>query len=546
MSTFQSIDPISSAYAYPLLVRQLLRSSLDNCPDQQIVYRDLARFTYTQFGERISRLANALDGLGVEMGDTVAVMDWDSHRYLETYFAVPMMGAVLMTVNVRLSPDQVAYTINHSDASVIIVHRDFLPLLSKIRDRLDGVKQFILLQDSPESSLPDGYFLEYEALLGASGTSFGFPDFDENTRATTFYTTGTTGLPKGVFFSHRQLVLHTLSTAVAFTSAADQGRIHRDDVYMPMTPMFHVHAWGVPYVATLLGMKQVYPGRYSPEIFVDLIEREGVTFSHGVPTLLDMVLGHACARTANFSGWKVIIGGAALPKALAEAALARGIDVFAGYGMSETCPFLTLSQVKSASLGTGAQELELRTRTGLPVPLVELRVVDDGMREVPHDGIAMGEVVVRAPWLTHGYLRDEPASKELWSGGYLHTKDIGVLYPDGYLKIKDRLKDVIKTGGEWVSSLMIEDFICQHPSVREAAVVAVKDVLWGERPLALVALQEGLRADESEIKLHLLSYVESGMLSKMCIPDRVLFVDSIERTSVGKIDKKLLRQKYDG
>ncbi|WP_031358237.1 fatty acid--CoA ligase [Caballeronia sordidicola] len=546
MSTSQSIDPITSAYAYPLLVRQLLRSSLASCPDQQIVYRDLARFTYSQFDERISRLANALHHLGVAMGDTVVVMDWDSHRYLEMYFAVPMMGAVMMTANVRLSPDQIAYTIQHSGASVVIVHRDFLPILNKIRDQLNTVKQFILLQDSPEPSLPDSFSLEYEALLEASGTSFEFPNFDENSRATTFYTTGTTGLPKGVFFSHRQLVLHTLSVAVAFTSAAQQGRIHRDDVYMPMTPMFHVHAWGVPYVATLLGMKQVYPGRYSPEIFIDLIEREGVTFSHGVPTLLDMVLGHPRARTADFSRWKVIIGGAALPKALAEAALSRGIDVFAGYGMSETCPFLTLSQVKSASLGAGSQELELRTRTGLPIPLVELRVVDEGMQEVAHDGITMGEVVVRAPWLTQGYLHEPSASEELWSGGYLHTRDIGVLYPDGYLRIKDRLKDVIKTGGEWVSSLMIEDLICRHPSVREAAVVGVKDSLWGERPLALVVLREGLSADESLIKSHLLSYVVNGTLSKMGIPDRVLLVDSIERTSVGKINKKLLRQKYGG
>ena len=262
MSTSQSIDPITSAYAYPLRVKQLLRSSLASCPDQQIVYRDLARFTYSQFDERISRLANALHRLGVAMGDTIAVMDWDSHHYLETYFAVPMMGAVMMTVNVRLSPDQIGYTIQHSGASVVVVHSDFLPVLNKIRDRLDTVKQFILLQDSPESSLPDSFFMEYEVLLEASGTSFDFPDFDENSRATTFYTTGIAGLPKGVFFSHRQLVLHTLSVAVAFTSAGQHGRIHRDDVYMPMTPMFHVHAWGAPYVATLLGMKQVYPGSY--------------------------------------------------------------------------------------------------------------------------------------------------------------------------------------------------------------------------------------------------------------------------------------------
>ena len=328
----------STAYAYPLLIKQLLLTPLAQAQDEEIVYRDQFRMTYATLRERIARLANGLSQLGVQHGSTVGVMDWDSHRYLECYFAVPMMGAILQTVNVRLSPAEIAYTINHAGAEVLLVHTDFLPVVESIKDKLETVRTFIWI-DEPGSeasahSIP--FSAEYEAMLAANSTSYTFPDFDENTRATTFYTTGTTGLPKGVYFTHRQLVLHTLTLMAALASPVSGQRFHRGDVYMPLTPMFHVHAWGMPYIATVLGVKQVYPGRYLPDRIARLVREEGVTFSHCVGTILHMLLACEEGKATDMSRWKIIIGGGALPQGLAKAAVDRGIDVFVGYGMSET------------------------------------------------------------------------------------------------------------------------------------------------------------------------------------------------------------------
>ena len=536
-----------SAYAYPLLIKQLLHTPLAVCPEQEIVYSDVRRHNYWTLRHRIGQLASALAASGLEAGETVAVMDWDSHRYLEAYFAVPMMGSVLMTVNVRLSPEQILYTLNHSRARALLINREFLPVLQAIAGQLQTVDIYVLLDDAePPLELPTGFVGEYEALLAAASPDHVFPDFDENTRATTFYTTGTTGLPKGVSFSHRQLVLHTLAATAALGSAAQQGRLHRDDVYMPITPMFHVHAWGLPYVATMLGLKQVYPGRYTPDGLLGLIEREKVTFSHCVPTIMHMLLSSPAAQSMDLSGWKVIIGGSALPKGLAEAALARGIDIFAGYGMSETCPIMTIAQVKTSMLGDKAGALEMRTRAGLPIPLVDLRTVDVHLRDTPHDGKASGEVVARAPWLTQGYYRNPQASEALWEGGYLHTNDIGVIDSEGYLRITDRIKDVIKTGGEWVSSLALEDLLSRHPAVSEAAVIGVPDTKWGERPMALIVLKPAHAGQVgiADIQRHMKGFADTGAIPKYAVAERVLFVDAIAKTSVGKLNKKLLRETY--
>ncbi len=531
-----------NAYGYPLLIKQLLHTPKVIAPQQEIVYADRVRLTYSELFDRIGQLGNALRALGVEAGQTVAVMDWDSHRYLECFFGVPMLGAVLQTVNIRLAPEQIAYTLNHAQADVLLVNTDFLPVLAQIRHELSTVKTFVLLSDDPVA-LPEGFAGEYEALRAAQGSACDFPDFDENTRATTFYTTGTTGLPKGVYFSHRQLVLHTLGIMSALALAPGQGRVHRGDVYMPITPMFHVHAWGIPYVATLIGLKQVYPGRYHPETLLQLLDREKVTFSHCVPTILHMLLMTKASEDIDLSKWKVIIGGSALTSGLAMAARQRGIDVFTGYGMSETCPLLTLSQVDEADMGT-LREIPTRVKTGRPVPLVELRTVDPELKDVPRDGRATGEVVVRAPWLTQGYLHNPKASEELWDGGYLHTQDIGHIDPRGYLQVTDRIKDVIKTGGEWVSSLEVEEIIARHPAVSEVAVVGVPDPKWSERPLALVVLKPGAECTEAAIVAHVMASVDEGFLSKYGVPDRVLFVEQLARTSVGKLNKRALREQY--
>ena len=405
-------------------------------------------------------------------------------------------------------------------------------------------------RDSRESRspIPDPRSPEYEELLAASSADYDFSDFDENTRATTFYTTGTTGSPKGVYYSHRQIVLHTLGTLLAFSTPGSGQRFHRDDVYMPLTPMFHVHAWGFPYMATLMGVKQVYPGRYVPEVLLRLIQEEGVTFSHCVPAILHMMLNSPASREVDLSHWKIVVGGSALPKGLARAALDRGIDLFSGYGMSETCPILTLAQLKPYMLDRDADaQVEIRTKTGLPIPLVDLRIVDDQMNDVPHNGRATGEVVVRAPWLTQGYVKDAEGSERLWRGGYLHTGDIGHIDPEGYLQITDRIKDIIKSGGEWISSLEIEDLISQVSGVNEVAVIGVKDEKWGERPLAIVVLRPGFtsQAVENEIETYLKACAAKGLISSWAVPDRVVFVEAIAKTSVGKIDKRALRQQHD-
>jgi fatty-acyl-CoA synthase len=547
-TTVNLIEHTPSAYEYPLLIKHLLHTPLAHAAHQEIVYRDLQRFDYRTLQRRIGQLASGLASLGVRPGDTVAMMDWDSHRYLECFFGVPMMGAVLHTVNIRLSPEQILYTINHAEDDVILVNTEFLPVLEEIKDRIQPVKKLVLLTDGgdrPTTSLPIA--AEYEELLDSSSAEHAFGDFDENTRATTFYTTGTTGLPKGVYFSHRQLVLHTLATMAALGTPAMGQRLHRADVYMPITPMFHVHAWGVPYIATVMGIKQVYPGRYTPDGLLGMIQREKVTISHCVPTLLHMLLNSQASQNVDLKGWKVMIGGSALPKGLARAALERGIDIFGGYGMSETCPVLTIAQLTPAMLdGDTDGQVDVRVKAGRPIPLVDLRIVDDEMHDVPHDGQASGEVVVRAPWLTQGYLKDGANSEQLWRGGYLHTSDIGTIDPQGYLLITDRIKDVIKSGGEWISSLEIEDILSQYPGVSEVAVIGVPDEKWGERPVALIVARpsDAGKITEDAIKAYVASYADKGVISKWAVPSRVRFIDMLDKTSVGKLDKKLMRQKY--
>ena len=540
-----AIPRASSAYDGPLLLKHLLTRLDVQHRDQEIVYAHHCRFTYRMLRERIARAANLLDSLGIGAGATVAVFDWDSHRYLELLFTIPMLGAVLHTVNIRLSPEQILYTMNHATDKVVLINRDFLPLVETLANQIQTVNTWVLLtDDSSDVESPVPLVGEYETLLEAVEDNRSFLDFDENTRATTFYTTGTTGNPKGVCFSHRQLVIHTLGLATALASPASQGCFHNNDVYMPITPMFHVHAWGMPYIATLLGVKQVYPGRYDPASLISLMKTEGVTFSHCVPTILNMVLNAPEAENADFSNWKVIIGGSAMPPALARQALKLGIDVFSGYGMSETCPVLTLAQLRVEDFELAPErQIVYRCKAGRAVPMVELRVVDSGMNDVPADGQTTGEVVVRSPWLTQGYLDDRERSDELWRGGYLHTGDLGYLDESGYLKITDRVADVIKSGGEWISSLLLEDIATGHSQVSEAAAIGVPDKKWGERPLLLVVPRD-TELDVTTVRQMFSQAVDEGLISRWAVPEMIEIVDVIPKTSVGKIDKKLLRGQY--
>ena len=533
--------PFDSPAYFPLLIKSLLRTPLQNAPDTEIVSDGLMRYSYRDFEGRLKRLAHALSSHGVGQGDVVAVMDWDTHRYFECFFAVPMMGAVLHTVNIRLAPAQIAYTIDHAEDDVILVHADFLPLMEEVMPLVKRDVRLILLRDDPAQS-PDSTFdfiTSYDAMMAAPADDFVFPDFDERMRATTFYTTGTTGEPKAVGYSHRQLVLHTMGLLAGLGPIETSNRLHAGDVYMPITPMFHVHAWGFPYAATLLGIKQVYAGRYTPANLLRLIAEEGATFSHCVPTILQMLLSAPEAADTDLSKLKMLIGGSALPRGLAEAALARGINVYTGYGMSETCPVLTVSVLDPEDEAA----VEPRLKTGNPIPMVDLQTVGAGMVEMPRDGVTTGEVVARAPWLNAAYLKNPDATSALWEGDYLHTGDVGHIDEAGTLMITDRMKDVIKSGGEWVSSLELESLASAVDGVAEVAAIGIPDEKWGERPLLLIVARDG--ADEGAIRDGIAAAaqaaVAAGDLSKWAVPDQFRFVTEIAKTSVGKIDKKRLR-----
>ncbi|WP_298169059.1 long-chain-fatty-acid--CoA ligase [Novosphingobium sp.] len=532
------------AYHAPLTIRHLMNTALITSADREIVYRDKHTYSYRIFAERIGRLASSLSQLGCEQGMTVAVLDWDSHRYLEAYFAIPMMGAVLQTVNIRMPTPQVAYTLQHARAEILLVHFDFFPIVEEILPSLTDVKAVVAIMDGEVGPLPPFAIGEYEVLSAAASPDFPFEDFDENAIATTFYTTGTTGAPKGVCFSHRQIVLHTLATTGPFGGGDQVDSIGVGDIYMPLTPMFHVHAWGLPYIATMLGLKQVYPGRYDPDLLCALRREHHVTYSHCVPTVLQMVLQAAEANGTDLEGWKITIGGSALSRTLCADARRHGIKIHAGYGMSETAPTVCITHLRGDEGGDEGQIVDTLIASGVPIPLVQARIVDESMNALPQDGATRGELVLRAPWLTPCYTGDTSASDALWRGGWLHTQDIATIDKQGYIRIRDRLKDVIKTGGEWIDSIHLEDLLALAEGVAQVAVIAVADAKWGERPLAVIVPKPQAQPDIETLNAPVAAAIAAGLITRYARLDRFELVNELPRTSVGKIDKKALRARY--
>jgi len=531
---------------YQLTIGALLKQTEYRRSTGEVVYGN-TRYTWSQLLGRVNALAAGLEGLGVKKGSKVAVVDLDTNRYLEAYFAVPMMGAILHTVNIRLPPDQIAYTIAHAEDDVVLIADQFLPMAAKMASQLRSVKAVITMSDSgvaPSTTFPNTKF--YDDLVRKQ-SRYDFPSFSEDTQATLFYTSGTTGLPKGVSFTHRQIVLHTMGIAAGLGESAI--KLNSADVLMPLVPLFHVHGWGLPYLAGMWGMKTVLAGRYDAKNILTLVQREGVTFSDMVPTVLNMVINHpeVSEYREALSKWRVIIGGAALPKGIALAAMRLGIKVMTGYGLSETAPVLTLGTPTDELRGLPEDELldKALLKTGVPVPLVEVRVVDQNMKDVPRDDKTLGEIIVRSPWTTPGYYKEPEKSAELWRGGWLHTGDLATIDERGYLLIRDRLKDVVKSGGEWISTLLLEDLLMHHESVLEAAVIGAKDEKWGERPLAIVCLKQGKTATEDELKAHLGRYVDEGKIAKFWLPEKIITSgEPLPKTSTGKLDKKPLREKY--
>lgn len=536
------LAPAPGAYNFQLLIKNILAYSLVLEPEREIVYSDKCRYNYYTLNQRVRQLANVLQQLGATGGVPVGVIDYDCHRYLECYFAIPMTGNVLHTINWRLSPAQILYTIRHAKDEVLIVNEDFLPLIEQMKADMPAVKHIIVTTDS--SAAARDTYPHYEPLLAAASHDYEFPDFDEDAVATMFYTTGTTGDPKGVYYTHRQLVLHTfhLAATFGFTGGAT-GRMSSDDVYMPLTSMFHVHAWGFPYLATMYSLKQVYTGRFDAMAVLKLIQNESPTISHCVPTILQMLLDKEMEYPVDFTGWKIISGGAAMPVALAKRALEKGIDLKASYGMSETCPVICGGYIPLKYKNNDIDwQAKARSRTGTWPLFTDMRIVDADGKDVPKDDETQGEIILRAPWLTQGYLYDDERGAQLWTGGYLHTGDVATINERNSIRIADRIKDVIKSGGEWISSIALESYVGQHPHVAEVAVVGVPDMQWGERPYALIVPVKDKMLTIEMMQQHLQQFIDKGELSKWAMPDHFEWTAVIPKTSVGKIDKKKIRQ----
>jgi fatty-acyl-CoA synthase len=522
---------------FPLLMKFIFERSAKLFSKQEIIDQDF-RYTYHAAYERMCRLANAIEGLGVGLEDKVAVLAWNTHRYFELYWTVPCMGAVLHPVNVRLSPDQIVQIMNHAEDKVVFLDNDFIPLIEDIINRLKTVKAYVIMTDktgNQETKLEPVH--EFEELLKKAASKFEWPEFDENTPATLGYTTGTTDEPKGACFTHRMLFLHTLITTLPEAFA-----ITRYDTILHIVPMFHVHSWGIPYDSTLVGARQVFPGRFDIKKIMKLIQMENVTIIAAVPTVYAMMLAHPEAYKFNFSSLKYAYsGGAPLSTGLIKAFREKfGLPLISGYGLTETCPVLTESHLKSHMQDWSTERKdEVYSKTGLFLPGLDLRVINEKGEEVPHDNKSIGEIVVRGPYIAPFYYKDPERSAKSWDKkGYFHTDDAAVIDEENYITIVDRSKDTIKSGGEIIPSVLTDTIIEKHPAVACCATVAMPHKKWGERPLSYIVLKQEYigKVTEKEIRM----FCEDKML-KWQIPDAVRFLEKMPMTSTGKKDKKLLR-----
>ena len=542
-------------YDYQLILKHILEHTARMHPEGQIVYRDLFRGNYAKLYERCQRLSNALKDLGIRQGSKVICFEWNTHRFLEIYFAVPCMGAMLHMGNPLLTPDQIVFLVNRVEDDIVIFNKDFTPLIESVRDRLSTVKHYIVLAD--DEKLPDTPIRptsEYEELMRSSSPHFDYPDLNEHTVASLSNTTGTTGDPKVAFFTHRQHIMHTLVWAHMLQGfSGERGLDPRRDVTIQLVPMFHAHGWGQPYMATFLGSKQLYPGRFDPEIFLELLKNEKNPGQGGymccVATMLNMIISHPEIEQYKeyLKGLIYEGGGMRLNTILARRAKELGMDVCSGWGMTEVYTKVGLQYLKPHMFEwPETKKIEFLSGTGIAPPFVHQRVVDDRGKDVAKDGKTVGEIVLRAPWLTMGYYKDPEKSKDLWRDGWMHTGDMATIDEEESVLIIDRSKDVIKSGGEWISSLTLENLINMHPKVQEVAVFGAQSEKWGERPAALIVPKAEFRDEitEKELKDHMAQYVGEGKILKWWIPDKFVFVDQIPRTSVGKFDKKVMRSSY--
>ena len=525
---------------YPLTLQNFLERSRKFFAKKEIVSREddgsLFRYNYSEFYKRVCQLANALNELGINEGDRIGTFAWNTHRHLELYFAPPCMGAVYHTVNIRLFPDQIAYIINHANDKVLFVDGTLVPLIEKIKDKLN-VENFVIMGKNYETKL-EAY--DYEELISGQPKTYDWPEIDEWQTAGTAYTSGTTGLPKGVEYTHRGLVLHSIVAALP-----DAMNLSEKSNVLHIVPMFHANAWSVPFAATMVGAKQVFPGpNPTPQVLVELIQNEKIDFTAGVPTIWLMVYQFLKENPDyDISSLKEIIsGGSAPPVALIKAFKDDfGIEIIHAYGLTETTPLVTVNRPKSYMELSEEEYYELKTKQGLLAPLLEMKVVRDDGSEVEWNGKDMGELLVKGPWIAKEYYKDEEKTKEKFENGWFRTEDIVVVDEEGYIKIVDRAKDVIKSGGEWISSVDLENALMAHPAVAEATVIGIEHPKWQERPLAIVVLTPEYKGKVT--KEELIEFLKPKF-AKWWLPDDIVFVDEIPKTSVGKFDKKVLRDEF--
>jgi fatty-acyl-CoA synthase len=527
---------------FPLTLQHFLVRAERLFPRTEIVTRladgSIHRQTYGDFARRARRLASALDKLGVRPGDRVATLSWNHYRHLEAYFAAPCMGATLHTLNLRLHPDEIGYIARHAEDKVVVVDASLYPLFAKFREQVPSIRHVIVVPDGDAPAGIEGA-LDYEAFLATGDSAYEFPEVAEGDEAALCYTSGTTGNPKGVLYSHRSMTLHTLAIGMV-----DSLGVGQRDTVLPVVPMFHANAWGLPFACVMTGAKLVFPGpKLDAASLVDLITREKVTLAAGVPTIwlgILALLDAAPGKHDLSSIRTMLVGGAAAPPAMIDGFRARhGVDVTHAWGMTEMSPLGTVARVKHALAGgDAAQILALKSSQGYESVLVETRHTSDDGAILPWDGETMGELEVRGPWVAASYVGDE--GKDRWTAdGWFKTGDVVTIDAEGYVRICDRSKDVIKSGGEWISSVALENALMAHPAVLEAAVFAGKHPKWDERPIAAVVFKDGRSATKEELTAHL-----APSVAKLWLPDEYVFVAQIPRTSTGKFLKTKLRAEY--
>uniref|UniRef100_A0A7C3DH88 Fatty-acid--CoA ligase n=1 Tax=Meiothermus ruber TaxID=277 RepID=A0A7C3DH88_MEIRU len=527
----------STMMDFPLTLPHLLERAGKLFPKEEIVTRlpdkSLHRYTFGDFYQRSRRLASALQKAGLRKGDRVATLSWNTYAHLEAYFGVPVAGGVLHPLNLRLHPSDIAYIINHAQDRFLIVDDVLLKLYEAVREQVNLEKVIVVpLSGQP---VPEG-LLSYEDFLATGDPDFAYPALDERDAAGMCYTSGTTGKPKGVVYSHRSIALHSLASALP-----DALNLAGHDVLLPVVPMFHVLAWGLPFTGVMAGSKMVLPGPHlDPVSLLDLFESEQVTKTAGVPTIW---LGVLQALEKEPTRWKLkpmemVVGGSAAPEAMIRAFDRLGHTVLHAWGMTEMSPLGTVSRLKRHLRGDPALEYRYRAQQGLPTPWVEIRAVGE-QGVVPWDGQSLGELQVRGPWVAASYYNLEEESDKWTPDGWFRTGDVVAIDPEGYIRIADRTKDLIKSGGEWISSIDLENALMAHPAVKEAAVIAIPDPKWDERPLAAVVLKEGASVTPEELARFL-----EPRFAKWWLPDAYVFLDEIPRTSTGKFLKSKLREQF--